>query len=52
MHNLLVWLTVLSSLFKISAPLRLENLALRQQLSVLRRSALRHLRLTATDRLF
>jgi hypothetical protein len=36
MYNLLVWLTVLSSLLKTSATLRLENLALRQQLSVLR----------------
>jgi hypothetical protein len=35
-----------------SAQLRLENLALRQQLAVLRRSAPRRLRLTPADRIF
>jgi hypothetical protein len=40
------------SLFKNPTTLRLENLALRQQLGVLRRSTPKRLRLTATDRLF
>lgn len=39
------------SMLKISAQLRLENLALRQQLVVLRRSAPKRLKLTATDRI-
>jgi transposase InsO family protein len=49
---LLVLLTAISSLFKNPTTLRLENLALRQQLGVLRRSTPKRLRLTATDRLF
>jgi hypothetical protein len=39
-------------MFKTSAHLRLENLALRQQLAVLRRSAPRRLKLTPADRMF
>src|SRR4051794_16090607 len=39
-------------MFKTSAQLRLENLALRQQLTVLRRSAPKRLRLTPADRIF
>jgi putative transposase len=49
---LLVLLTAISSLFKNPTTLRLENLALRQQLGVLRRSTPKRLRLTATDWLF
>ena len=39
-------------MFKTSAQLRLENLALRQQLTVLRRSAPERLKLTRADRIF
>jgi putative transposase len=39
-------------LFKTSAQLRLENIALRQQLTVLRSSAPKRLKLTAADRIF
>src|SRR3954452_15393290 len=39
-------------MFKTSAQLRLENLALRQQLGVLRRSAPKRLKLTPADRIF
>src|SRR5207248_10720494 len=39
-------------MLKSSAQLRLENLALRQQLTVLRRSAPRRLKLTRADRIF
>src|SRR3954471_1816732 len=39
-------------MFKTSAQLRLENLALRQQLTVLRRSAPKRLKLTRADRIF
>src|SRR6516225_10315408 len=39
-------------MFKTSAELRLENLALRQQLGVLRRAAPKRLRLTQADRAF
>lgn len=53
MHNLLiVLLAALSTLFKTSTTLRLENLALRQQLGVLRRSSPKRLKLIASDRLF
>jgi len=53
MHNLmLILLTALSTLFKTSTTLRFENLALRQQLGVLRRSSPKRLQLTASDRLF
>ena len=45
-------IVALSSWFKTSAELRLENLALRQQLGVLRRSAPKRLRLTKADRAF
>jgi hypothetical protein len=57
--QLLLWSTwqwlfgvlgALASMFKTSADLRLENLALRQQLAVLRRSAPKRLRLTKADR--
>lgn len=49
---LLTVLSVVISMFKTSAHLRLENLALRQQLAVLRRSAPKRLRLTPADRMF
>ena len=58
--QLLLWLTWQSllivlggpaSIFKTSAQLRLENIALRQQLVVLRRSAPKRLRLTSADRI-
>src|SRR5947209_12481464 len=45
-------LDVLTSMCKTSAQLRLENLALRQQLAVLRRSAPKRLKLTPADRIF
>jgi hypothetical protein len=45
-------LGVLGSLFKTSAELRLENVALRHQLGVLRRSAPKQLKLTPADRVF
>jgi putative transposase len=45
-------LGTLTAMFKTSAQLRLENLALRQQLTVLRRSAHKRLKLTAADRIF
>jgi putative transposase len=51
-QRLLAALDVLTSMFKTSAQLRLENLALRQQLTVLRRSAPKRLKLTRTDRIF
>ena len=49
---LFVVLGAATSMFKTSAQLRLENLALRQQLAVLRRSAPKRLKLTAADRIF
>jgi hypothetical protein len=49
--RLLSLLGVLSSLFKTSVELRLENLALRHQLGVLRRSAPKRLKLRPTDRI-
>jgi putative transposase len=45
-------LDALASMVKTSAQLRLENLALRQQLAVLRRSAPKRLKLIPADRLF
>jgi hypothetical protein len=51
-QQLLTMVGLLGSLFKTSAELRLENLALRQQLGVLRRSVPRQLKLTPADRLF
>jgi putative transposase len=51
-QQLLTMLALLSSLFKTSAELRLENLALRHQLGVLRRSAPKQLKLTPADRVF
>ena len=45
-------LRALGSLFRTSAELRLENLALRHQLGVLRRSAPKQLKLTPADRVF
>ena len=50
-QRLLSLLGVLSSLFKTSVELRLENLALRHQLGVLRRSAPKRLKLRPTDRI-
>src|SRR3982751_4391303 len=59
--DLLVWsvwqrlttlLGTLAVMGKTSAQLRLENLALRQQLAVLRRSAPKRLKLTPADRIF
>jgi len=44
--------TVVASVFKTSTQLRLENVALRQQLIVLRRSAPTRLKLTTADRIF
>src|SRR5947209_19073803 len=49
---LFAMLDVLTSMFKTSAQLRLENLALRQQLTVLRRSAPKRLKLKRADRIF
>jgi hypothetical protein len=49
---MLILLTALPTLFKTSTTLRFENLALRQQLGVLRRSSPKRLQLTASDRLF
>jgi hypothetical protein len=46
LQYLFVALSTLGSLCQISAQLGLENLALRQQLTVLRRSAPKRLRLT------
>jgi putative transposase len=51
-QRLFIVLGALTSMLKTSAQLRLENLALRQQLAVLRRSAPRRLRLTPADRIF
>jgi hypothetical protein len=50
-QQLLTILGVLSSLFKTSVELRLENLALRHQLGVLRRSAPKRLKLMPVDRI-
>src|SRR6185503_1486803 len=44
--------TVVASVFKTSAQLRAENLALRQHLIVLRRSTPKRLKLTTVDRIF
>lgn len=51
-QRLLELLGVLSSLFKTAAELRLENVAFRHQLGVLRRAAPKRLRLTPADRMF
>jgi len=51
-QHLFTMLTVLASAFKTSAQLRLENLALRHQLVVLRRSTPKRLKLTTADRIF
>jgi putative transposase len=45
-------LALLATFGKTSAALRLENVALRHQLSILRRSAPKRLKLTSADRLF
>ncbi|HTF65829.1 MAG TPA: hypothetical protein VK638_24380, partial [Edaphobacter sp.] len=50
-QQLLSLLGVLSSLFKTSVELRLESLALRHQLGVLRRSAPKRLKLRPADRI-
>jgi hypothetical protein len=52
LQRLFTFLGLLTSMFKTSARLRLENLALRQQLAVLRRSAPKRLKLTPADRFF
>src|SRR4051794_10393233 len=51
-QQLLTLLDLLSSFCKTLAELRLENLALRQQLGVLRRSTPKRLKLTPADRVF
>jgi transposase InsO family protein len=51
-QQLLAFLGVVSSLFKGATELRLENLALRHQLGVLRRSAPKQLKMTPADRIF
>ena len=51
-HAAAALLSSVAASFKTSAELRLENLALRQQLGVLRRSAPKRLRLTKADRAF
>src|SRR3954470_2814525 len=51
-RGLFTVLGTLASLCQTSAQLRLENLALRQQLAVLRRSAPKRVKLTPADRLF
>jgi hypothetical protein len=51
-RRLFTLLGALTSMLKTSAQLRLENLALRQQLAVLRRSAPKRLKLTHADRIF
>jgi hypothetical protein len=51
-QRLFIVLGALASMFKTSSQLRLENLALRQQLAVLRRSAPKRLKLTPADRIF
>jgi putative transposase len=51
-YILLLPSAALASMVKPSAQLRLENLALRQQLAVLRRSAPKRVKLTPADRLF
>ena len=51
-QRLLAVLGAFTSMCKTSAQLRLENLALRQQLMVLRRSAPKRLELTPADRIF
>src|SRR4051794_1509167 len=51
-RGLFTVLGTLASLCQTSAQLRLENLALRQQLAVLRRSAPKRLQLTPADRIF
>ena len=51
-RRLFTVLGALASLFKTSAQLRLENIALRHQLAVLRRSTPKRLKLTPADRIF
>jgi len=50
--HLFTALGALASMFKTPAQPRLENLALRQQLTVLRRSAPKRLKLRTADRIF
>ena len=50
-NRLLIVVNALRSVLKTSAELRLENVALRHQLGILRRSAPKRLKMTATDRL-
>ena len=51
-QRLLSTFTVVASVFKTSAQLRVENLARRQQLMVLRRSTPKRLKLRTVDRIF
>ena len=51
-QGLFTVLGALTLMLKTSAQLRLENLALRQQLAVLRRSAAKRLKLARADRIF
>ena len=51
-RGLFIVLSALAVMCQTSAQLRLENLALRQQLGVLRRSAPKRLKLTPADRVF
>jgi hypothetical protein len=51
-QRLFTVLGALTSMLKTSAQLQLENVALRQQLMVLRRSAPKRLKLTPADRIF
>jgi hypothetical protein len=51
-ESLFTVLGALASVFRTSVQLRLENIALRQQLAVLRRSAPKRLKLTPADRIF
>jgi hypothetical protein len=51
-QHLLTVVGALTAMFKTSAQLRLENLALRLQLAVLCRSTPKRLKLTPADRIF
>src|SRR5215469_3055828 len=51
LHRVLIVLSTIRSMLKTSGELRLENVALRHQLAVLRRSAPKRLKINATDRL-
>jgi hypothetical protein len=51
-QHVIAVLGAVASLFKTSVQLRLENIALRQQLAVMQRSTAKRLKLTAADRIF